>query len=96
MNSNSLERIIAILVSQSGADTASVTANTALEELGIDSFDFIEFVFLVEDEFGIQINVNYNDVGSRLKTVGDVAGAVDALVAAKSAGAEFRGEALPA
>lgn len=96
MNSNSLERIVAILVSQSQADTASITADTALEELGIDSFDFIEFVFLVEDSFGIQINVNYNDVGSRLKTVGDVAEAVDALVAAKSATTDLRSEALPA
>lgn len=60
-----------------------IHVETKLEDLGIDSFDFIEFVFFVEDAFGIQIDVNYNDIGSRLKTVGDVAKAVDDLLAAK-------------
>ncbi len=63
---------------------SQITAETSLEEAGIDSFDFIELVFQIEEEFGIHVDHNQNDVASRLKSVGDIAALIDELVAAKS------------
>ncbi len=84
MKSN-LDKVIALLIKQTGKDASTLNADTPLETLGIDSFDFIEFMFLVEDEFGIEIDVNYNDVASRLKTIGDVVASVENVMSKKPA-----------
>ncbi len=84
MSQSSLTRIVEYIAKQTGKDVSEVTANTSLEDAGIDSFDFIELVFQLEDEFGIHVDHNQNDVAARLKTVGDIANLVDELVAAKA------------
>ena len=53
MNMTILERIIELLAKQTNAEPGSLAGDTVLDTLGIDSFDFIEFLFLVEDEFDI-------------------------------------------
>lgn len=83
MSQSTFTRIADYIAKQTGKDPASITAETSLEEAGIDSFDFIELVFQVEEEFDIHIDHNQNDVAARLKTVGDIAGLIDDLVAAK-------------
>jgi acyl carrier protein len=84
MKSN-LDKVIALLVKQTGKDESMLNAETPLETLGIDSFDFIEFMFLVEDEFGIEIEINYNDVAGRMRTIGDVVASVEAVMGKKTA-----------
>lgn len=86
---STLDRVIALMAKQIEKDPATLTAESSLESLGVDSFDFIEFVFLIEDEFDIHIDINYNDVTERMNTIGDVAKAVDALIAAKTDGKSF-------
>lgn len=84
MSQSTFDRIADHIAKQTGKDRSTILAETSLEEAGIDSFDFIELVFEVEEEFGIHIDHNQNDVAARLKTVGDIAGLIDELVAAKA------------
>ena len=81
MNTNTFETIKRILVKKAGKNAEDIRPDTALDDLDVDSLDFIEFVFFIEDEFKIRINVNFNDVATRLKTVGDVVLVVDECVA---------------
>lgn len=81
MNANTFETIKRILVEKAGKNAEDIRPDTALDDLDVDSLDFIEFVFFIEDEFKIRINVNFNDVATRLKTVGDVVLVVDECVA---------------
>ncbi|SES25884.1 phosphopantetheine-binding protein [Rhizobium sp. NFR03] len=81
MNTNTFETIKRILVEKAGKNAEDIRPDTALDDLDVDSLDFIEFVFFIEDEFKIRINVNFNDVATRLKTVGDVVLVVDECVA---------------
>ncbi len=60
-------------------------AETKLEDIGVDSFDFVEFVFMLEDEYHIEIDYNANDTATSLNTVGDVAKAVGTILEAKGA-----------
>lgn len=84
MSQSTFTRIADYIAKQTGKDPSQITAGTSLEEAGIDSFDFIELVFQIEEEFGIHVDHNQNDVASRLKSVGDIAALIDELVAAKS------------
>ena len=63
------EKLKEIIVDQLGVDVDSITADTALEDLGADSLDLVELVMTLEDEFNIQIE---DDAKDSLKTVGDV------------------------
>ncbi|MCD2172420.1 acyl carrier protein [Rhizobium sp. C4] len=84
MSQSTFARVADYIAKQTGKDASTISAETSLEDAGIDSFDFIELVFQVEEEFGIHIDHNQNDVAGRLKTVGDIAGLIDELVAAKA------------
>lgn len=75
-------RLMAQHIKKDGGDW---TMETELAEIGIDSFDFVEFVFLVEDEFGIEIEYNANDVSKSLTTIGAVAAAIKSVAAGKGA-----------
>ena len=63
------EKLKEIIVDQLGVDVDSITADTALEDLGAASLDLVELVMTLEDEFNIQIE---DDAMDSLKTVGDV------------------------
>ncbi len=84
MNQTTFARIAEYIAKQTGKDASTILPETTLSDAGIDSFDFIELVFQVEEEFDIHIDHNQNDVAARLKTVGDIAGLIDDLVAAKA------------
>lgn len=83
MRECSFEVIKTILVEKAGKNADDITMKTELGDLGIDSFDFIEFVFYIEDEFDIQIDVNSNQSDLPMKTVGDIVASVNQLIAAK-------------
>lgn len=73
------ERLVQLVEKQTKRKFDQLDASTTLEEMGIDSFDFIELLFLIEDEFGIEINDTSNELGSKLKTVGDVVAHIEKL-----------------
>jgi acyl carrier protein len=85
MGQPTINRIAEFVAKQTGKDMSDITAATSLEDIGIDSFDFIELVFQIEEEFGVHVDHNQNDVAARLKSVGDIANLIDDLVAAKAA-----------
>lgn len=83
MTTTTFDRLRAILVRDYRLDPATVTPDAPLEALGIDSLGVAELLFNIEDEF--QISLPSEPV--MLPTVGDVAGFIDELVAARAAGA---------
>lgn len=74
--------LIAIIRSQTKDTGTEWSAATTIQETGINSFDFVELVFEVEDKYGIDLNFNANTAES-LKTVADVAQLIHKRVLAK-------------
>lgn len=60
-------------------EDVTLDESTNLKELGADSFDLLELVTALEDEFGIQMA---DEAVGEIVTVGEV---VDGIVAAQSA-----------
>ncbi|MGB8516991.1 MAG: phosphopantetheine-binding protein [Gallionella sp.] len=74
---SSLETIQRMMVEQFDLKLEDLKPNAELESLGIDSLSVIEFMFNLEDELKIKLS----DERLELKTIQDVANAVDKLVA---------------
>ncbi|KQP54883.1 hypothetical protein ASG40_11355 [Methylobacterium sp. Leaf399] len=53
-----------------------LSAATTIEAVGIDSFDFVEILFKIEDHYGIDLDFNANLKFTDLKTIGDLAGEI--------------------
>ncbi|WP_407051809.1 acyl carrier protein [Methyloraptor flagellatus] len=49
------------------------SAATTLQEAGIDSFDVVEYIFEIEDTFGVEVDFNANTTEDRPHTIGDFA-----------------------
>lgn len=60
-------------------DTDSITAESHIRELGIDSLDFIEFIFEVENTFQIEIPT------TELTKITTVQNLLDVITTTKSA-----------
>ncbi|MFD1703802.1 acyl carrier protein [Methylopila henanensis] len=65
--------------------TAPLDAATRIDGVGIDSFDFVEIIFEVEEKYGIEVDYNANSTFKTTATIGDFAAEIARLVAAKSA-----------
>jgi acyl carrier protein len=74
---SSLEIIQKMMVKQFDLKLEDLTSDAQLESLGIDSLSVIEFMFNLEDELKIKLS----DERIELKTIQDVANAVDKLLA---------------
>ncbi len=55
-----------------------------LEELGLESVDFLEMVFDLEEKFEIQVPYNANTAADDFTTVEDVVKAIQGLVEQKA------------
>ena len=66
-----------MLIDEFGLSAEQVRPEASLEELGIDSLATIEFMFLIEEEFQLEMPGEPVTV----KTVGDIARGVDHLIA---------------
>ena len=73
-----LSRLVAILAAQLGVDGASISAQTRLADLNIDSLDTVELTMEVEEAFEIVVGDEHLQ---HLRTIGDVARAITALAA---------------
>ena len=67
------EKVVKVLVEAKDCNADDVKMESTWAELELDSLDTVELVMNLEDEFGIQLEMNEN-----LKTVGDVVAAIDA------------------
>lgn len=76
---NTLKRVTA---KQFGAEFDAIDENATVDALGIDSLGFLEFIFELEDSFGVSIP---QELLSQVKTLRDLADAIDGLIAARSA-----------
>ncbi len=82
---STLETLREILVKEFALDSAHITPDADLGQLGIDSLNLIDFVFKIEDRFDLKIK---DDLPTDLVTLRDVAQYVDRLVAEKSVPSE--------
>jgi len=76
---DTLERIRNLAAKEFSLDAKALDPAAQLDTLGIDSLSFIEFMFKVEDEFGVA--VSDEDLKS-IKTLGDLERHVAAALAA--------------
>ncbi|MBR5444692.1 MAG: acyl carrier protein [Clostridia bacterium] len=62
-----LEKLKEIIADHSGEEAETITAETVLADLGIDSLTTVEILMDIEDEYGVSLQVG--EIG---KTVGDL------------------------
>jgi len=74
---NSLKTIQDMMVRQFDLKLEDLMPDATLESLGMDSLAVIEFTFLLEDE----LKITMPDERVKLKTLQDVVGLVDKLIA---------------
>ena len=80
-------QIIGILKKNMKDPPETISLDTKLTDLEIESLDLAVIVFDIEDKFGIQIPYNANEEVQDFATVGSVVERVNALIAAKTAAA---------
>ncbi len=70
-----------IIAKHCSIDAATLTADTRLEDIQVQSLDLIEIVFEIEERFGIEIPANA-DAGSRLEfaTIGSIVEGVERMI----------------
>ena len=57
-----------------------ITTNTELTALGIHSLELTEIIFDLEEQYGIEIEMNTVEAWNNLKNVGDIITAVRGLI----------------
>jgi nodulation protein F len=75
------DEIIDILKKNMRESPQSVSPETLISDLGIESLDFAVIVFDIEDTFGIEIPYNANEEVEDFATVGSIANKVEELIA---------------
>ncbi len=79
------KRVIRVLAETQQIDSQKITPCSTFEELGIDSFDGINVLFAIENEFDISVP---DDEAKNLRGVGDTVLGVEKLLALKKSTAE--------
>ncbi|MGB0714147.1 MAG: phosphopantetheine-binding protein [Gammaproteobacteria bacterium] len=71
-----------ILKSHAENDTSAMTAESTLEDIGVDSLAVIEIIYDVEEKFDITVPdiSEIEGIEDQFKTVGDVVNAIGGLV----------------
>ncbi len=77
MSEEVVQKVIAVIARKKKLDPATITADSTFEQLGLDSLDAADLLFTFEDTFGIVVP---DDVALSMKTVGQVATAVQKLL----------------
>lgn len=71
------DKLIEIIGKYSAESAGKITRDSAIADLGVDSFSIVEIIFELEDLLGVEINFNVNDSRlAELKTVGELVDAV--------------------
>jgi acyl carrier protein len=79
---DTLARIKQLAAKQFGVDADTIDETVPINQLGIDSLGFLEFMFELEDAFGFPIP---QESVQHVRTLQELANAVDELIAAKPA-----------
>ncbi len=78
---SSLEEIQDLIQQKYGIEPSALDPNASMRGHGIDSLTLVEFVFAVEDHYGISVPEKYSDVD----TLAALAAAVDEIRASQTA-----------
>lgn len=78
--SDIFDKTVKIIAEKADMDPATLTPDTVLADLDIQSLELAEIIFDLEDEFDVEIEMNTAQAWEKLKTIGDVVAAVSALV----------------
>ncbi|HJV79829.1 acyl carrier protein [Noviherbaspirillum sp.] len=65
-----------LAIKEFGCDPDKIAPAASIAELGIDSIGLLEFIFRIEDIFGIEVD---NAQAANLKSLSDIAALVDQL-----------------
>lgn len=79
---STLASIKELAAKQFGRETDAIDENAPIDQLGIDSLGFLEFLFELEDHFGISIP---QESVSGVRTLNELVGVIDTLIASKPA-----------
>ena len=74
-----IDRLKALAARELSLDTSGFEAQTPLSELHIDSLAFVDFMFKVEEEFGIRVP---DARVTGMRTIGDLERSISELLAA--------------
>lgn len=69
-----LAKVVELVAENLEADEASITEDTRYDDLGADSFDLLELVTAMEDEFDLTLD---DDSLAEIQTVGDTVSAIE-------------------
>lgn len=70
---SSLEELQTLIHEKYGIEPATLDVNASMREHGIDSLTLVEFIFAIEDHFGIR----FDDAGTDVDTLSGLAELVD-------------------
>lgn len=70
------KKVVDLVAETLEVDADGITEQTSFEDLGADSFDLLELVTALEDEFGATLD---DESLQSIKTVGDAVDAIAAL-----------------
>lgn len=78
---SSLEEIQDLIQKKYGVEPSALDPHASMRGHGIDSLTLVEFLFTVEDHYGISVPEKYSNVD----TLADLAAAVDEIRASQTA-----------
>jgi acyl carrier protein len=81
MSTSTFDDVVAVLQAQARNSLPELSPQSQLQHLGLDSLELMEFVFAVEDRFNIRIPEGRLDPRELEITLGDVAQAIDDVLA---------------
>lgn len=73
-------RVIRTIAEAQQLDPETIRPDSSFEELGIDSFDGLNLLFAVENEFDVEVS---DDAARDLRSIADVVRGVEKLLAEK-------------
>lgn len=88
---DTFERLKRILVEKFDLDETKVVPEATAEDLGLDSLDFIEVLFELEDEFGVRIGDDQMNK-PKLDSLADIVTSLEALIAEQAGEAAAKPE----
>jgi len=71
-----LQKLVALLAEHIEADPGTISAETTFDSLGIDSLDTVEMVMELEEQLGIELELD-----ERVATVGELAAFIEKKLA---------------
>lgn len=79
---DTLSSITEVAAKQFGGDAQTIDPDATVDQLGIDSLGFLEFLFELEDKLGIPIP---QEAVTNVRTLRELATVIDGLIAGKQA-----------